>query len=81
MSTQETHTATDVTRHPIIALLTRFRVYLTSLIMLAVFAMMAYAVYKLTNEVSYDDVFWHWRIPAGPQSSGPLPSPFSALLR
>jgi phosphatidylglycerol lysyltransferase len=43
-------------RHPAIQYMARFRIYLTSIAMLVVFAMMAFAVYKLTEEVRYDDV-------------------------
>lgn len=40
----------------VVAFLARFRFYLTWLAMLIVFGMMAVAVYKLTNEVRYDEV-------------------------
>lgn len=43
-------------RHPVLQFLSRFRGYLTPIAMLVVFAMMAFAVYKLTNEVRYDEV-------------------------
>jgi phosphatidylglycerol lysyltransferase len=43
-------------RHPALQYLARFRIYLTSVAMLVVFGMMAFAVYKLTNEVRYGDV-------------------------
>lgn len=39
-----------------LAFFARFRFYITWLAMLVVFAMMAVAVYKLTNEVRYDEV-------------------------
>jgi phosphatidylglycerol lysyltransferase len=47
---------TEKPRHPIIMLIARFRLYLTSAAMLAVCFMMAFAVYRLTNEVRYDEV-------------------------
>lgn len=43
-------------RHPLLALLLRFRVYLASIAVIAVFGLMTVAAYNLTNEVRYDDV-------------------------
>lgn len=55
--TSPDHQPSDLSpRHPALQYLARFRIYLTSVAMLVVFAMMAFAVYKLTNEVRYDDV-------------------------
>ncbi|MGN7292327.1 bifunctional lysylphosphatidylglycerol flippase/synthetase MprF [Rhizobium sp. SAFR-030] len=56
MKSPEQQPAAAPLRHPIFEFLARFRVCLAWLAMLVVFAVMAVAVYKLTNEVRYDEV-------------------------
>lgn len=43
-------------QHPLLALLLRFKVYFTSIAMIAVFGLMTVAAYNLTHEVRYDEV-------------------------
>ncbi|MGE7370764.1 bifunctional lysylphosphatidylglycerol flippase/synthetase MprF [Neorhizobium sp. NPDC001467] len=45
-----------VERRPLLVALLRFRTYLASLAVIAVFGLMTVAVYKLTQEVRYDEV-------------------------
>ncbi|WP_137132562.1 bifunctional lysylphosphatidylglycerol flippase/synthetase MprF [Rhizobium sp. FY34] len=56
MTSPDHQPATTPHRHPALQFLSRFRGYLTPIAMLVVFAMMAFAVYKLTNEVRYEEV-------------------------
>ncbi|WP_082547220.1 bifunctional lysylphosphatidylglycerol flippase/synthetase MprF [Rhizobium sp. Root149] len=56
MDSQDIHDPTTPQGSRVAAFFARFRFYLTWLAMLIVFAMMAVAVYKLTNEVRYDEV-------------------------
>lgn len=56
MQDTELHTDSAAHKTSFFSRLARFRVYLASIAMLAVFGVMAIAVYKLTNEVRYDDV-------------------------
>lgn len=56
MIVQDNSSTDTPSSNRLIAFLARFRFYLTWLVMLVVFGMMAIAVYKLTNEVRYDEV-------------------------